>query len=189
MMRRLTGSQQSTSPSFSTGFKKPRTRRHFLLLLGSGLAALTSAAIALSSSQKSSSQPTSESQQSEFLALSVLVTARPNPHPLTSSRIYKALSTQHPQFQESVSALMQLVRTQQLTNVDALMNVLNKKAALTQLKTVLHDIISAWYLGEVQDKVIAFESALMFDPVRNVVGVPSYCWAPPGYWAMQPTKA
>jgi hypothetical protein len=38
-------------------------------------------------------------------------------------------------------------------------------------------IVSAWYLGMVGDvvsgKVIAYEQALMFDPVRDAVVVPS----------------
>jgi hypothetical protein len=48
----------------------------------------------------------------------------------------------------------------------------------------------AWYLGLVGDaaacEVVAYESALMFDPVKDVLTIPSYCRDVPFYWTQKP---
>ena len=52
---------------------------------------------------------------------------------------------------------------------------------------------AGWYLGLVGDmprvQVVAYESALMFDPVKDVLTIPSYCRDVPFYWTQKPAGA
>jgi hypothetical protein len=193
MIRSSTHSQQQNdtphhgSPLF--------TRRNLLLLVGGGFAALgTLQWLRLSATPElTTSHVTtqiSDVQHNQFLTLSKLLTSNQHLHGQTSARIYAALDAQNPDFQQQAGALFQFVQTHQLTNVDTILNSLT--AELAPLKPVLHQIIEAWYLGVVNvgthRKVVAYAAALMFDPVRDVIGVPSYCHAAPGYWAAQPLK-
>ena len=38
-------------------------------------------------------------------------------------------------------------------------------------------------------RVVAYEHALMFDPVNDVLTIPSYCRDVPFYWAPKPSNA
>lgn len=135
-------------------------------------------------------QQTAQTAQTNFMALSALLTATPKLNPRTGARIYSALSTQAIEFEKQAAALWQYSRDHKIEDVDNLASAIASDSALT---LVLHRIISAWYLGVVGDggvtggaKVIAFEQALMFDQVRDAVVVPTYCRAAPGYWVTQP---
>jgi hypothetical protein len=54
------------------------------------------------------------------------------------------------------------------------------------LKETALAIISAWYLGVVKDaadgEVFAFEYALMYQPTRDVMTIPSYAISGPNAW-------
>ncbi|WP_236905559.1 sorbitol dehydrogenase family protein [Collimonas arenae] len=138
----------------------------------------------------SSPQNPANQQQSNFLALSTLLTGTQKLNPRTGTRIYGALSTQAIEFEKQAAALWQYALDHQIKDVDNLAAAVGNDSALS---LVLHRIISAWYLGVVGDdgvtggaKVVSFESALMFDQVRDAVVVPTYCRAAPGYWVTQP---
>ncbi|KVF34224.1 sugar dehydrogenase complex small subunit [Burkholderia vietnamiensis] len=49
-------------------------------------------------------------------------------------------------------------------------------------------ILGAWYLGIVDNVVIACEEALMFDVVSDTLVIPSYCPNKPGFWAEKPIE-
>jgi hypothetical protein len=50
-------------------------------------------------------------------------------------------------------------------------------------------IISAWYTGVVEDsanaEVFAFETALMYQPTRDVMTIPTYAISGPSGWTAQ----
>jgi hypothetical protein len=62
-----------------------------------------------------------------------------------------------------------------------------------QLAKTVSAITRAWYLGLVGDmpnvQVIAFERALMFEPVKDILTIPSYCRDVPFYWTHKPANA
>jgi hypothetical protein len=64
------------------------------------------------------------------------------------------------------------------------------RAAEPPLAKTVGQIMRAWYLGLVGEsptvKVLAYERALMFDPVKDVLTVPSYCRDVPFYWTRKP---
>jgi len=55
------------------------------------------------------------------------------------------------------------------------------------LKETALSIISAWYLGVITDaadaEVFAFETALMYQPTRDVMTIPSYAISGPNGWS------
>jgi hypothetical protein len=129
----------------------------------------------------------SPAQQARFLTLSLLLTGKPQLNAVTAARLLKLLSVQSADFEKQMTALADVAQRQGSNDVEALAAAVRGDSALLG---VLHRIVAAWYLGMVGDaesgKVVAYVQALMFDPVRDVVVVPSYCRAGPGYWTAQP---
>lgn len=171
------------------------SRRNLMLLAGASFAMMSiphwlQQASAQSITPAAPPAGANNQQQSNFMALSALLTAAPKLNPRTGARIYSALSTQAIEFEKQATALWQYSQDHKIQDVDNLASAVANDSALS---LVLHRIISAWYLGVVGDggvtggaKVIAFEQALMFDQVRDAVVVPTYCRAAPGYWVTQP---
>lgn len=205
MKRPRTDSQhllaKSVKPDQPTTCSSLLTRRNLLLLLGGSLAALgalqwlknSTVSETKTTQNLSDNEPVNNESQLNFLALSILLTSHQNLHPKISADIYAALSKENSEFPQQVDALFQFAQVHQFTDPDALVNAITNKAELTPLIKVLHRIVEAWYLGVVGDEVhgtatvIAFEAALMFNPARDVMGVTSYCHAPPNYWAAHPS--
>ncbi|HWW07188.1 sorbitol dehydrogenase family protein [Collimonas sp.] len=173
------------------------SRRKLMLLAGVSFAVMSTPRwLQQASAQTISSTPVipppsaGNQQQTNFMALSALLTAAPKLNPRIGARLYSALSAQAIEFEKQAAALWQYSLDHQIKDVDNLAAAVGNDSALS---LVLHGIISAWYLGVVGDggvtdgaKVIAFEQALMFDQVRDAVVVPTYCRAAPGYWVTQP---
>jgi len=185
------------TPTFPTVSNNPDflKRRDLLLLAGASFAVMsmprwlqqasaqsTTTAVVTPKTAAASSQ-----QQSDFFSLSALLTANSKLNPRTSARTYAALSAHVIEFEKESADLWQFAQAHQIKDVDALVAAVAGNAGLSK---VLHQIVSVWYLGVVgngaEGKVIAFEQALMFDPVRDAVVVPTYCRAAPGYWVTQP---
>jgi hypothetical protein len=127
--------------------------------------------------------------RARFLALSTFLTGKTQLNPLIAARLLRALSSQSADFEKTMIALADVAQQQRPPDVEALAATVRDDISLTDM---LHRIVAAWYLGIVGDavggKVVAFDRALMFDPVRDVVVVPSYCRAGPGYWVAQPPR-
>lgn len=170
-------------------------RRKLMLLAGASFAMMSiphwlQQASAQSSTPAAPPASANTQQQSDFMALSALLTATPKLNARIGARIYSALSAQAIEFEKQAAALWQYSQDHKIQDVDNLASAVGSDSALS---LVLHRIVSAWYLGVVGDggvtggtKVIAFEQALMFDQVRDAVVVPTYCRAAPGYWVTQP---
>ncbi|MGN6231176.1 MAG: sugar dehydrogenase complex small subunit [Trinickia sp.] len=169
-------------------------RRRFVLGAGASAAALGfSAAIGLplAASPAWAFAPPAGGGLDAFTALSRQLTGRPALDATLSSRIYDALSKSDSAFVANVAALNAWLKTHAGVPSDTV------TAALTAddprlAKTVGH-IMRAWYLGLVGDmpttRVVAYEHALMFDPVNDVLTIPSYCRDVPFYWAPKPSNA
>ncbi|WP_211465902.1 sorbitol dehydrogenase family protein [Collimonas silvisoli] len=171
------------------------SRRSLMLLAGVSFAVMSTPrwlqqASAQTITPASSPPSASNQQQTNFMALSALLTGAPKLNPRIGARLYGALGNQTIEFEKQAAALWQYSLDHNIKDVDNLAAAVGNDTALS---LVLHTIVSAWYLGVVGDggvtggaKVIAFEQALMFDQVRDAVVVPTYCRAAPGYWVTQP---
>ncbi|MCY0386857.1 sugar dehydrogenase complex small subunit [Robbsia sp. Bb-Pol-6] len=49
-------------------------------------------------------------------------------------------------------------------------------------------ILGGWYMGVVDNQVVTYEQALMFDVVADVLVIRSYCPEKPGFWATPPQE-
>jgi hypothetical protein len=123
-----------------------------------------------------------------FLALSEHLTARTRFDPVLGKRVYQALVQSDQQFTQHVAALNTWLAGHGGVPSDTVTQALQADQA--PLAKTVSAIMRAWYLGLVGDaphvQVVAYESALMFGPVKDVLTIPSYCRDVPFYWAQKP---
>ena len=113
-----------------------------------------------------------------FMRVSAALTMKDTLSDTIGERIFRALGGDNSAFVESLNRL------------DGSMKSVEQWS--TKDKAAAHEIISAWYLGRTGSdpgaEVIAYEKALMFDPVSDILVPRSYCYRQPGYWSANPNK-
>ena len=123
----------------------------------------------------------SQESAARFMEISSLLIPH-HLHEEVGKRIGAAMSALNPSLSEQVAGLLAIAR--------------NKNARIVEeffpdvpggpLKETALAIISAWYLGVVKDaddaEVFAFEYALMYQPTRDVMTIPSYAISGPNAW-------
>jgi hypothetical protein len=123
-----------------------------------------------------------------FLALSQRLTGRTGLDATLGKRIYDALAKSDSQFTQNVDALNTRLQARGSVLSDTVTQAL--QTGQTALAKSVGAIMRAWYLGLVGDmphvNVVAYEKALMFEPVKDVLTIPSYCRDAPFYWAQKP---
>ena len=126
-----------------------------------------------------------------FLALSQHLTARTSFNPVLGKRVYDALVHADNQFPQNVGALNTWLQGHGGVPSDTVTQALQTDQPV--LAKTVSAIMRAWYLGLVGEmphvQVVAYESALMFDPVKDVLTIPSYCRDVPFYWTQKPAGA
>ncbi|WP_144137750.1 sugar dehydrogenase complex small subunit [Paraburkholderia sp. BCC1884] len=126
-----------------------------------------------------------------FLALSQRLTGRSDFDTVLGKRVYEALSRSDSQFTQNVAALNTWLQGHGGVPSDTVTQAL--QAEQPALAKSVSAIMRAWYLGLVGDsphiEVVAYEKALMFEPVKDVLTVPSYCRDVPFYWSHKPVGA
>jgi hypothetical protein len=123
-----------------------------------------------------------------FLVLSQRLTGRTGFDAVLGQRVYSALGRSDGQFTQHVAALNTWLQGHGGVPSDIVTEAL--QAEQPALAKSVSAIMRAWYLGLVGElphvEVLAYEKALMFDPVKDVLTVPSYCRDLPFYWARKP---
>jgi fructose 5-dehydrogenase small subunit len=136
-------------------------------------------------------QPPAGGGLDAFVALSQKLTGRSGLNPVLAKRAYDALSKADPLFMQNVATLNTWLHTHGGVPSDTVIAALQTDTPA--LAGTVTAIVRAWYLGLVGEmphvQVIAYENALMFDPVNDVLTVPSYCRDVPLYWSQKPTNA
>ncbi|CAG4886309.1 sorbitol dehydrogenase family protein [Paraburkholderia saeva] len=126
-----------------------------------------------------------------FLALSQHLTGRSSFDPVLGRRVYEALLKSDTAFAQNVAALNTWLQSHGGVPSDTVTQAL--QVDQPPLAKTVGAIMRAWYLGLVGDapnvQVVAYERALMFDPVKDVVTIPSYCLDVPFYWTQKPGHA
>jgi hypothetical protein len=125
-----------------------------------------------------------------FVALSLRLTGRTSFDETLAKRVYDALVSVDAQFVANVAALNVWLQGHGGVPSDTFTQAL--QADQPNLAKVVGAIMRAWYLGLVGEpphvQVVAYERALMFDPVKDVLTVPSYCRDVPFYWSKKPAN-
>ena len=123
-----------------------------------------------------------------FVALSRELSGRNQLDAVLGKRIYEALLKTDSAFAQNVAAINTWLKSHGGVPRDTVAAAL--QAAEPPLAKTVGQIMRAWYLGLVGDmptvKVLAYEKALMFDPVKDVLTEPSYCRDVPFYWTRKP---
>ncbi|MBN3757561.1 sorbitol dehydrogenase [Paraburkholderia sp. Tr-20389] len=126
-----------------------------------------------------------------FLALSGKLTGHTSFDTVQGKRAYDALSRADNQFAQNVAALNSWIQTHGGVPSDIVTQAL--QAEQPHLAKTVSAITRAWYLGVVGEmpnvQVIAYERALMFEPVKDILTIPSYCRDVPFYWTRKPANA
>jgi fructose 5-dehydrogenase small subunit len=123
-----------------------------------------------------------------FMALSQRLTGRTRFDAVLGQRIYSALVMANSQFEHNVRALNRWLQGHGGVPSDVVTAAL--KPELPELAATVSDVVRAWYLGLIGEapnvRVLAYEKALMFDAVDDVLTIPSYCRDLPFYWTLKP---
>ncbi|MFM0416862.1 sugar dehydrogenase complex small subunit [Paraburkholderia aromaticivorans] len=126
-----------------------------------------------------------------FLALSQRLTGRTGFDATLGKRVYDALAKSDNHFDQNVAALNTWLQGHGGVPSDTVTQAL--QADQPELAKSVGAIMRAWYLGLVGDtphvEVVAYEKALMFEPVKDVLTIPSYCRDVPFYWTKKPVNA
>jgi hypothetical protein len=119
-----------------------------------------------------------------FMELSSLLI----PHHLNEGvgrRIGAAMSALNPSLAEQVTELLAIARKKNARVVEDFFPDVPEGP----LKETALAIVSAWYLGVVTDapdaEVLAYAHALMYQPTKDVMTIPSYAISPPNAWSAE----
>ncbi|MFX1764233.1 sugar dehydrogenase complex small subunit [Paraburkholderia sp. A1RI-2L] len=148
---------------------------------------IADAAAAGSASAPAAGTPADSGYQA-FIALSQSLTGRMRFDAVLGQRIHAALARASSTFEQNVGALNTWIKGHGGVPSDTVTAAL--RIDRPELAATVGDIVRAWYLGLVGDmpkvQVVAYEKALMFDPVSDVLTIPSYCRDVPFYWTTKP---
>ena len=165
------------------------TSRRRVLLYATGLSGLLAArqwlpaAFAQTSTPKLGASPTViDAATRDFLAFSSALTERNNLSPAIAQRMVQAAQAVSAPFAPALAKLTQL----KAPNAQALLAA----ADAAGLKEHALAVRAAWYTGTVegpkQSQVVAYQEALMYQPVIDGLPVPTYCLGGPLWWAQKP---
>jgi fructose 5-dehydrogenase small subunit len=143
------------------------------------LSAAALAAFAITKPQALVFASSSSSADANFMIVSRLVSDA-TLDPQTAQALYGALSKKQ-DFDKNLEALAKLASASGMTieTLDAQLASPQQKA----LRGTLNEIVSAWYLGIVDNKTYAYHGALMYRPTADMLAPPSYTRAGPLWWA------
>ena len=98
------------------------------------------------------------------------------------ARMVAAISSVHPGIEQDIDQILQIAHKNNAKIVEDFFPDLPEG----RLKDTALAIISAWYTGVIVDApgstVFAFEMALMYQPTRDVMTIPSYAISGPNGW-------
>ena len=168
-----------------------RARREFVLGACASVAALAFAAtlgVPFGAAPAFAFAPPAGGGLDAFVALSQRLTGRTSLDAALGRRIYDALAQADGAFAQNVAALNAWLKTHGGVPSDTVTAAL--QAENPRLAKAVGQVMRAWYLGLIGDrptmKVVAYERALMFDSVSDVLTIPSYCRDVPFYWSKKP---
>ncbi|MDB5992224.1 MAG: hypothetical protein JWQ10_3627 [Herbaspirillum sp.] len=120
-----------------------------------------------------------------FMTLSQALTSKAVLDPIIGARLLDALQKNTPDFPQRMQQLAAalLAGWPQVPAAAA-----TATAAATAQQALALRIMQGWYLGVVDNTVVSYEQALMFEAVSNTLPIRSYCFGKPGFWAEKPIE-
>lgn len=121
-----------------------------------------------------------------FMSLSRFATGHDALDSQVGQALFAGMHERDPRFIERLEALEMVVRDRGYQNVEDAEPPLRGRDE----HDLLMMLIRAWYAGILSDgtdaKVYAFEKALMYQPARDAVVIPTYAHNGPNYWVAVP---
>lgn len=169
---------------------EPLLNRRWVLLSGVSMAALLAAKqwapTAHAQTPAAAAMASVDPATAGFLKFSRTITEKPELSATTATRILQAATAVQAIFAEHVAALNALA--EQHTSAKALLAA----ADAAGLKAQALDIVATWYTGTVTgpkgSQLVAYQQALMYQPVSDGLPVPTYCFKGPLWWTAAPPK-
>jgi Membrane bound FAD containing D-sorbitol dehydrogenase len=152
------------------------SRRRWLQRALALIAAGSSAPMLLNAQGVQSSAPLAT-----FMTLSQALTSKTVLDPAVGARLLETLQKNTPNFpqrMQQLAAALLAGRPQALAAASA---------PATPQALALR-IMQGWYLGVVDNTVVSYEQALMFEAVSDTLPIRSYCFGRPGFWAEKPIE-
>jgi|GEM_PF-1689158 len=121
-----------------------------------------------------------------FMSVSEIICGYPTLDNALGKRIYTLITAEHSDASQSIAALQK--------QLNANMSSAEMQTALKKLNTptqqLFSKILRGWQIGIVgsgkQSRVVAYEYALMYAPISDVVVLPTFARGEPHYWAFPP---
>lgn len=117
-----------------------------------------------------------------FLSVSKAITGRPDLDPVLSSRLCAAMQTTFPAYASTIQSLARITAQGGQPH-----EILDRSGDLKKAFLALN---AAWYTGSTEDKtnapMVAYYDALMYQPTKDGLPVPTYCFGRPGWWTEAP---
>lgn len=181
-------SLQNVSPNAMRMARLLRMSRRDVLLTGMGAAVTYGVASGVAGAADAPSAPAqgADPVAAQFMAVSRLLTDRPTLDLRIGNALYAGIVQSDAGRQAQISKLHDLMSTQQFPSATAFAAAAEK--ADPALKDVIHDILTGWYRGVADGKVVVYRSALMFDITKDAVYPKTYATGGPFYWTTQPPE-
>lgn len=171
------------SPNAMRLNKLLRMSRRDVLLGGIGLsvAGTTGAALADTASTTANNE-----DLSRFMQVSQRLTDREALNPQIGAALYANIVHANADRQDKLNALHTLLEREKFTTASAFAHAAEKSDP--KLKDVIHEILTGWYRGIADGKVVVYRSALMFDITKDAVYPKTYATGGPFYWTSKPPE-
>jgi len=121
-----------------------------------------------------------------FMKVSTRLTDRASLDPRIGKALYERILQSGPELKAQLSKLATLLESGNYENASAFAKAAEQ--ADPAFKDVIHDIMTGWYRGVADGKVVVYRSALMFDVTKDAIYPKTYAAGGPFYWTTQPPE-
>ncbi|GAN64079.1 sorbitol dehydrogenase small subunit [Acetobacter indonesiensis NRIC 0313] len=121
-----------------------------------------------------------------FMAVSQRLTDRDTLDANIGTALYMGIVHANPDRKDKIQTLRALMDSSKAATAADLAHAAEK--ADPALKDVIHEILTGWYRGVADNKVVVYRSALMFDITKDAVYPKTYATGGPFYWTTKPPE-
>ncbi|RBM07478.1 sorbitol dehydrogenase family protein [Novacetimonas cocois] len=121
-----------------------------------------------------------------FMTVSQRLTDRDTLDPRIGHALFMGIVHAVPTRRDQVNQLHELMTKNSFTSARELARAAEQ--ADPGLKDAIHDIMTGWYRGLADHKVVVYRSALMFDITKDAVYPKTYASGGPFYWTKTPPE-
>ncbi|GAN87305.1 sorbitol dehydrogenase family protein [Komagataeibacter intermedius] len=151
------------------------------------LGAMGAAAVVLGAGRGVAASPEGEDAGvAPFLELSRRLTDRDVLDARIGSALYARIIQAVPERRDQIQKLHDLMAGGKFDSARALATAAEHSDPV--FKDVIHDIMTGWYRGVADEKVVVYRSALMFDITKDAIYPKTYAAGGPFYWTQTPPE-